>query len=369
MLRPWLTFLAPMDASVEREDVFATKIILSTEKHSIGIDMKPIWLIILSSLLLSSCTQGEGIIMQTSRDNVVDISDDLYPLELPDSVLINSYADIDSQDGYVSVTDLRTIGNYLYIFDARTTAYLTSTIRFGDGPGEVSRMDAPAYCKDDNCLYVPDYGKDKLFRYAMDSLLSTDNSAPLDEYSLTHGDWLTDFEMLDSVNALGIMIEVFDDEDHYTCVLANYNIETGKHVDHVFHPEIKMNRLTMGISKKLNLCVVASRTYDFLILTDLEGNFIKEIRGPLWGKEKRLEPSTYTCVTITERHIIASFSGKTWGDGDDPTRLEIFTIDGEYVETLDVGHPISDICYNEATGRLFLSLNDDPQFVFYDFDE
>lgn len=65
--------------------------------------------------------------------------------------------------------------------------------------------------------------------------------------------------------------------------------------------------------------------------------------------------------------IIASYSG---GDSRTnayrPTRFLVFSLDGDYLKTLDVGFRIVDFCYDNNNNRIIMNFNDEIQFGYLD---
>lgn len=330
--------------------------------------IKPKLCFIYLAFLLVSCTQGGiKIADQTSWNKTTDISDSLHVMPIPDSLSFPAYNKLFSMRNNVIIRNAKSVEDIIFFFDAKTLKYEGSALHFGEGPDEIVSLGNIAYNGSGNELVALDHGRQKVLMYNLDELLSGNNT-PERSFELHKEGYPREFCMLDSCTSLGTMV-VPKGASKYSQVLAHYDFRTGRHVDFPSHEEISNQRITLDVSLERGMCAVANTKYDYFILTDLDGKAKVEIHGPLWGKEKRLKPRTYGEIAITKSHIVVSYSGKTWGKDDNPDQLEIFSLDGEYERTLSVGHPINNFCYNEEAGRLFFSLDDDPQFVYYDFEE
>lgn len=327
--------------------------------------------IMIFALLLVACSQGgDNVVRQSSRDNVVDISGDLKTISVPDSVLISNSNEIFIIDKYLAVTDGNSRDRLVHFFDAQSLQFVNSAIWWGDGPSEINVIGTLAYLKPDNSVLVWNNGKYQIYKFSLESLLHDSDWTAEEEIPMSRSSFPIELVMISDTEAMVTLIKP-SSPTKYNMVLARYNIITGESQEYGYAPDKERQRITIDASADKNLCAVAYRRKDLLILTDLEGNKLKEVRGPMWGQENRMDLETFGYVVITKNHIVASYVGNGGANepGNWPEKLEVFSLDGEYERTLNVGHPIRRMCYDDVTGRIFLSLDDDPQFVYYDFDE
>lgn len=325
------------------------------------------------SLLFTACSGGAGskVIHQSSRDNIVDISGDLKPFPLPDSIMISNSNSIMMIGKYFVINDYNNyspIDNWLYFFDSQTMRFVNSAIKFGEGPNEIAVLGTVSYVPAENSLLVADNARYVIYKYDLAQLLASPKTCePIETYDMNESAILSNLIPIDADEGMTALVKPITYQT-YNLVLARYNYKTGEYHEYEIHPEIKGLRFIYDVSVEKNLCAVANTKYDLLTLTDLDGNILKDIEGPMWGTEKRVKPQTYSDVMITRNHIVAPFSGDKWASGK-VSQLLVFTLDGEYVETLDVGSEVKRTCYDESTGRIYMSLDDDPQFVYYELEE
>lgn len=315
--------------------------------------------------LLSACnpSQGNGLIVQSSRNKIEDISSKIH--ELPTGEMIMSGSSrMGSAGDHVFIVDYKSLDNAMHIFDASSLQYRKSVLPVGPGPEEITSIGEVCYDEGGSRFLVPDHGKEKLFVFDEGQLLQSDEFSPQNEFSLLHEGFPSQFVALNDDEVLGIMVKPTSESTFNQC-MARYNLTSGKYQDYAIHPELEKQRLHVAVSKENNLCVLSYRNRDLLVLTDLDGEVISEVQGPDWGDdfEKR---RTFGNSVITGDYIIASYSGKSSGADDNPTRLLVFDTKGNYLKTLETGQPILNICYNAKSKRLFMCLNSEPQFVYLD---
>ena len=328
--------------------------------------MKKVLFILLSIFALASCSQSESstILQQGNRDNKVDVSAKLHEVSTGD-ILVSGSSRIGTADENIFIVDYKSADHLMHIFDSKTLQHKKSVFYAGQGPEEITIIGEVSYDTNGKRYLVPDHGKGKLLVFGEKELLENDESVPQKEYSLLQECFPSQFVPLGNDEVLGIIVKPTS-ASTFNQFMAKYNMSSGVHQDYEFHPEIEKQRLHLAVAKEKDLCVLAHRNRDLLILTDLNGNFIREIQGPDWGAEEAEKLHTFGHVVITDDFIIASYSGKKSGKDDNPDQLLVFDLEGHYLKTLEIGHAILNICYNEYSQRIFMSLNDEPQFVYLD---
>lgn len=95
---------------------------------------------------------------------------------------------------------------------------------------------------------------------------------------------------------------------------------------------------------------------------DLNGNLKYNVYGPNWdarGDRKH----HYSTPLFYKDKIIALYSGGDYqGKGYAPTGFHVFSLNGEYVKTINVGYRILNFCYDKDNDRLVFCFDDEIQF-------
>ncbi len=103
--------------------------------------------------------------------------------------------------------------------------------------------------------------------------------------------------------------------------------------------------------------------HDLMTILDLEGNLRCNVYGSNWKNGDIVQIYNFGDVFFRGNQIIASYSGEEMRAEDrSPTKLLIFSTNGDYIKTLDIGHRIIDLCYDEQNDRIIFVFNDMIQF-------
>ncbi|MDR2809061.1 MAG: 6-bladed beta-propeller, partial [Tannerellaceae bacterium] len=107
-------------------------------------------------------------------------------------------------------------------------------------------------------------------------------------------------------------------------------------------------------------------------ICNFDGDLICNICGPAWGHRNH-KHSYYSRAIFCGDKIYATYLGSTRIDEEKmrsiyPTQILVFDLQGNYIQTLDVGLRISDLCYDEENNRLLLGFDDDIQFGYLELD-
>ena len=67
--------------------------------------------------------------------------------------------------------------------------------------------------------------------------------------------------------------------------------------------------------------------------------------------------------------IAVSYSGKdNFSNNYSPTCIMFFSLDGNYLKTLDIGYKFQDFCVDEENDRLIFAFSDEIQFGYLDLE-
>ncbi|MFI3304452.1 MAG: BF3164 family lipoprotein [Rikenellaceae bacterium] len=333
--------------------------------------------LIISLLFALSCARNSGTERwQTDRDNIVDVAQRIKCIDTKD-VYISQMSTPYLVDKYLLITDYKSMDRLIHIFDKNTFRYVTSRINKGRGPAEIISIGNVTSSKQRGEIYVSDNGKQAIYTYSLDSLLKSNSYVPRLKLSHSKKYAIADYEYINDTLSVGLAIVGLGSGDFKASVVA-INFETG---DVEFmkyeHPDIVKPRFDYAASLEHNIYVESFAHHNLMTICDLSGNLKYNIYGDGWSTEVSNENKFYGKTVICKDRIVASFAGKERlfrrDDGSTgvnfPDKLIVFDIDGNYLKTLNLGHQIHRICYDEEGDRLIFSLqNDLHQFAYLELD-
>ncbi len=334
-------------------------------------------IIAISAIVSIGCTQSGGTEKwQTKRDNIVDVSDKMKFINTGD-VFISQMGAIYLVDKYLMITDIKSIDKLIHIFDKDDFRYVESRVDAGRGPGEILRIGNIAYSQEHREAYVSDNGAQAIYTYPIDSLVEKRKYIPQKRLSHSKECAIVDYEYVNDTLAIGLgMVAVPSDKTGFKAVVAKMNFESGdvRFMEYE-HPDIERPRFNCAVSAKDNIYVLCYAHHNLISICDLDGNLKYNIYGERWSTETSNKDTFYGRAVICKGKIVASYAGKerlVERDGGStgvnyPDKLIIFDLDGDYVKTLELGHQIHMMRYDEDNDRLIFTLqNDINQFGYLD---
>jgi hypothetical protein len=332
-------------------------------------------LYILFFLACCNCThQSEHAKRQQKRDNIVDVKKNIKELVFED-VLINANAWACLIDDYLLIKDHKSVNKMIHIFDKNNFNYITSFADRGQGPGEIANIGHIAWDKVNRLLYVSDHGKQRIFSYQLDSVLSNDWYMPNVKMKLDIGLFPDRYHYINDTLSIGIIIEPVGNSD-FKQFIGKWNMVTGetKRMNYE-HPDIDRKRISFAASMDHGIYVECYRNRDLMTICDLNGNLKYNIYGPGWSNSESRRISYYGDASFCGNKIIVSFSGKNTFNKETgpkfiyPTKFLVFNLDGDYLQTLETGFRIIKYCCDSENNRIIMSLDDDEmQFAYLDLE-
>lgn len=308
---------------------------------------------------------------QHTRNNKVDMHISVKEICIND-ILIGKIARLCTIDNYLFILDVDSKKNLLHVFDIHNFEYITSGIRKGRGPGEVTNAGSFVYDELHQKFLLPDYGKNTIFEYDIDKfLVNPNNYTPEAKVNLSKKQFPSRLQYLNDSIYIGSVIAPTGNSG-YNQSIAKWNINTGEFIPLPYeHPEIQKKRILFAASKKENLYVEAYQRYDLLTICDLDGNLKCNVYGPKWSTNLNTNtPHFFGKPSFCKGKIVVSYSGGDYHDQNAyyPTMFHIFDLSGDYLKTLNVGYKISDYCYDAENNRLIMALDDVIQFAYIDLE-
>ena len=294
------------------------------------------YILLLLFIFFSSCTKKVATeVYQNKRDNVVNLHSKVKEIGTED-VLINRYSQPFLLDRYLIIGDYVSKDNLVHIFDKYDFKYICSTAFLGPGPTEITSFGSFCINENDREFYISDYGKQKIFTYELDSVLSN----PLNSIITPTG--------RSGFNQSG----------------AIWNMMTGKITQLKYtHPEIEKKRVNIAVSIKNKTFVECYDHHDLMTIYDLEGDLKCNVYGSKWNNKTSNKQNYYGSVIFAKDKIVASYSDgrDNFGKQSRPTTLLVFDLKGNYLKTLEIGYNILEFCYDEENNRIIMSFDDDIQ--------
>jgi hypothetical protein len=304
---------------------------------------------------------------QGKRDKVVNVRDRVVEIKIEEP-LINSFNRLHVMDNYLIIQDMKAVKEMIHLFDKNDFTYVTSLAEKGQGPHEIANMGLIAIDEARHKFYVSDHGKQRLLSYDIDSVLSLtyqpEVKMQMDE--ITFPDY---YQIINDSVAICRVIQRLG-AGNYKPTVGKTNMKTGGiELMKYEHPHITgRKRSSMVASIENGLYVEYYHNHDLMTICNLDGDLIYNVYGSDWSKDSdRGGDYYYTDAIFCGDKIYAAYlGGKSIVDGRSqlPTRIRVFDLRGNYIQTLETNLYISNFCYDADNNRLILSMNDEMQFAY-----
>lgn len=327
---------------------------------------------VLMSYLCLSCTEPLTSKKQGRRDHVLNVHNQIKEITV-DDVLIGNIARLYLIDQYLIIADYKSTDKLIHIFDKNTYVYVTSTAYQGEGPDEITNMGHIGVDDRDHIFFVSDHGKQKIFKYNLDSLLVVPSYTPTEKIKIEEEKFPDKYVYLNDTLSFALIIEPTG-RSGYIQSVAKWDMNTGKITPMPYkHPNVNKKRVNIAVEPKIRKYVECYSSYDLMSIFDFNGKLIYNVYGPNWKNPDRSN-HYYGKPLFCERHIVALYSGESSLVHDDikgakvnlPTQFLIFDLEGNYQQTIETGYQISDFCYDKDNERIIMNFDDNIQFGYLD---
>lgn len=324
--------------------------------------------IIIITTFLSCVHSSKTEKYQTHRNIVINVQDKVKEIEIKD-VLIGSIAPLYSLGEYLIIGDPKSDDKLIHIFNKHNFSYMTSLGTRGQGPDEITNIGHIAIDENHHRFYVSDHGKQKIFSYNIDSVLLDPSYKPEVKMTMDERQFPSTYQIINDTLAMGLIIEPTGNYG-FNQSLAKWNMETRKIEPMKYkHPDIEKKRVTFAASNENGIYVECYSYHDLMTICDMNGNLQCNIYGKNWDKRTSNEIHHFGDVVFCGDKILASYSGgNNLTNEYYPTQFFVFNLNGDYVETIDLGYRISRFCYDKQNHRLIMNLEDVIQFAYIDLD-
>ncbi|MDR0794535.1 MAG: 6-bladed beta-propeller [Tannerella sp.] len=318
--------------------------------------------------LFGSCSHhSETEKHQSKRNNVLNVRDRLKEIEMED-VLIGSIVRMCIIDDYLIIADHKSFDKLIHLFDKNDYSCLISIGERGQGPDDITLMGHIEPDETNRVFYVNDHGKNVIFGYALDSVLTNPLYKREVKMKMNTEQFPDKYCYLNDTMSIGITI-IPTSYSTFNQSVARWNMETEEIIPMVYtNPKVHNKRIQIAASLKDGAYVECYTNYDLMTICTLDGKLKYNIYGPNWSEENG-NTQHFGKVTFCDKKIIAAYSGgNRLTDEYYPTKLLVFNMNGDYLITLDFGHMITDYCYDTEKNRIILNLNAEIQFAYLDLD-
>ena len=308
---------------------------------------------------------------QNKRDNVVLVREKVKEIVIPENeVLIGMFPNLYIMDNCLIISDSRSPEKLIHVFNKQTFKYLTSLADKGQGPGEIVSIGHIVSDEPRRKFYVSDHGKQAIFGYDLDSVLSNPFYMPEVKMKMDKGLFPDRYHRINDTLCYCRIIEPIGNADFQDAVgLLNMNTGEIKRLGNK-HSKLEKNRINVVASMENGIYVESSFNYDLLTICKLNGDLKYSIYGPNWNN-RRDGKDHYGKVIFIDNKIFASYGKGNFQTNEYiPTKFLVFGIDGDYLQTIETGYWVTDYCYDKENNRIIMCLNDaEIQLAYLDLDE
>lgn len=314
---------------------------------------------------------------QYSRNNTINVKDKIKNIEI-DSLTLNTSCSLYIIDKYLLIVDYKSYDYLISIFDKNKFHYITSTAYRGQGPGEITNI---GYIGIDNAhrqFNVSDYGKQTVFCYNLDSVLTNPSYIPSKKLNIYGDKALEQYKYINDTTCIGLIFEPISVSD-FKLSVGTQNMNTGEFKLMPYtHPNIEKKRVYFDASLKHNIYIECYTGQNLITICTLDGILKYNIYGGKNWKDNqgKRHIEYFQQVTLAGDKIIALYLNDN-GYIKDPakgivgnlaTKFLVFDLNGDYITTLETGYHICHFCYDETNNRIILNMNDDMQFGYLDLE-
>ena len=307
---------------------------------------------------------------QSHRDHIVNVHERVKEIKISENdVLFGPVTHPAILGNYLIITNPKTIKKLIYIFDKNTFKYITGIAYKGQGPGEITNMGHLATDEANRRFYVSDFGKQVIFSYDLDSILINPFYLPQVKIKMDKDVFPDRYQFINDTLSYCRIIESIGNSDFQDGV-GVWDMNTGeiKRIGNK-HSRLEKNRIGVAVSMENGIYVEYSYNYDLLTICNLNGDLKCNIYGPNWSS-KRDRKDHYDKVIFIKNKIFASYGKGNYQTNEYiPTKFLVFGINGDYLQTIEIGYWIIDYCYDMSNNLIIMCLNDEKmQFAYLDLD-
>jgi len=318
-------------------------------------------------IVCCGCTNNSGTEKyQSKRNNIINVKEKLTEIVI-DDVLIGRVAHTHTIEDYLIITNPYSFDEMICIFDKNNFNYITGTTIKGQGPGEIANMGHLVTDEVNRMFYVSDHGKQVIFAYHLDSVLTNPKYMPEIKMKMDNTIFPNEYRYFSDTLCIGSVVIPIGNSDFKQAV-AKWNMTTGDIKQMKYNNlNIDKKHITFAVSQEYGIYVECFHRYDLMTICNLDGELKYNIYGPNWSKNERVPTRHYGRVIFCNNTIWATYSGENYHtDKSNQSKFFVFDINGNYIKTVEIGYEINNICFDKENNRIIMNLNSEMQFAYLD---
>ena len=322
---------------------------------------------ILLMLILASCwgcTHTYKGIHQSERGLVVDISSRVHMINATQYDVAMTGTLVPYVIGpYVMIADHNMIDGAIHVFQKGDLRYITSFGKHGANLGEIAALGHVAWDNVRREVLVADLGHLMIYGFRLDSILLHPDATPEVRSQLKKSSYPQHFFQMADGQWFSLQM-MYDTPTRQKQVAGIYNMADGSfEVQDYTHPDIDEKRVLLDVDAERGLYVEAHHRYDLLTISTLDGRSHLNIYGPQWKTEGLMH---FDDVAIGTDRIYALYNGHPrkkraveQKEGKDYAQdIIVFSLEGDYLETLHTDRGITHLCFDRDNSQLILTFAD-----------
>jgi len=319
-----------------------------------------------------SCSNNSGTEKyQNKRDKIINLKEKVREIDFKDA-LNGRFSELYIINDYLLISDVRAFDKLINVFDKNTFNYISSIIDMGQGPGEIASIGFIGTNEIENKIFITDHGKQKIFSYNLDSVFTNPLYMPTVKMEMNTTQFPNKYQYINDTLSMGVMIEPTGNSG-YNHSVAKLNFATGElKIMNYKHPEIDKKRVCLALSTEHKIYVECYHYQDLISIFDLNGDLKYNIYGKAIDNSTTNRLSYHNDVIIVNDIIITSYGeGRNHYSNTEkgyPTQFIIFSIEGDYIQTLETEYSIKDFCYDKDNNRIIMHLDEEIQFAYLSLD-
>ncbi|MDR3252992.1 MAG: 6-bladed beta-propeller, partial [Tannerella sp.] len=251
---------------------------------------KLLYMLIISAICWS-CSNSETEKYQSNRNKVVNVHDKLVEFN-KEEVMIGSMPHFSMIGDYLIISDYKAYDKIIHLFDKKSFSYVTGIAERGQGPGEIADIAHIAVDELNRAFYVTDYGKQSIFAYPLDSVLTNPSYIPKVKAKLDKNFVPHTYQYINDTLSIGIILEPPVGNYGFKQYVGKWNMTTGEITPMKYeHPDIYRKRIVFDASIKEGIYVECYIYQNLMTICDLNGELKYNIYGSNWdgnGRTRRI---------------------------------------------------------------------------------
>ena len=321
---------------------------------------------------LASCNESKYSDIIQKRDHEIDVRDMIVKFD-EDPVMIGASAYLATSQNKIYIEDSGSTDKLVNVYDATDGKYLGSFADYGSGPYEIGVSDLPtvipANSQHGDRYIMIDHAQHNIFVYDVDSALVFPDYLPQRIRKMDGLEFPSRYKPLNDSTGLSNRIRLKPDSYDINQTLVRYNLSTGDISVFTEDDNQPSGLFSFTVVPERNLVAASEPDRDIIWLYDLDGNVKKRIKGPEFTSEPNKQMSYNTLMGCTDKYLLTVYCGKPTREQHNGNKLIVNDFDGNYIATLNIGEPIIYMKYHAPTGKLYMVLKDDRQFVTLDINK